>query len=901
MVPMQTPACLDDDAIVAYFGNGTGRGAWEDHVDDCDSCRGLLAAVVRQDNSRGAREWRVEQQVDRFVLRERIGRGAMGTVWRAEDVELGREVAVKRLHSGDHAQLVDEARSAAQLQHPNVVALYEVIADEHAPFLVMELVAGVTMRQWLGDAKRSVREIIEVLAQAGRGLAAAHARGLVHRDFKPDNILVDADGRARVADFGLASADGARGAQPPACKLACVTAIGCGTPAYMAPELVAGSIADVRSDVYAFAVTAYEALHGHHPFTGSDAETLWIEMAAGRIRTGKRRIPARIDRALRRGLAVDPADRWADIASFVAAIEPRRSSGRYVAAGVGLAALIAAGAFWMRAPGAADDCERGAALAPSVWNPLTRSAISGRFTVAAAARCQPTAAAAGELLDHWVGSWQLGRRAACTASDHPAPRIACLDRQLDEVRSQIGLWMRASADDVDHAVSAARALPRVTECSTARAVTASVVPLLARTSEVTVLWRSGHAREAQPKLAPLLADLALAGDPGASAAALLVAAGIEEDLLAMDAAIEHVTRAAAEASKAGDDNLLFQALIVGAMLKTETGHALDALGMCDAAEAVAARGLPTPERVYTARGGALLQLDRPSEAIVQYQRAVDALEPAADRDALARGDLGLALAGLGEAYLTAKDASHALTAHTRALALTEATRGSRHPDVGRMLLSLARDESALSRYDEAAKHIQRGREILLAALGSSNPEVAEADLGLATIALFQGRLDEGRTLLESARDRLAVSNENTQTMAFVESQLGTLDERANDCAAALPHYQRELEILLETHVEGNDLAQAEIDLANCFVKTGRMLEAKARAEAALEGLIKANAADSDRVMPWMILALAAEHRDRQTAIGFARQVVAATSDADAGERAEARTLMQAKLRTWTAR
>ena len=382
---------------------------------------------------------------------------------------------------------------------------------------------------------------------------------------------------------------------------------------------------------------------------------------------------------------------------------------------------------------------------------------------------------------------------------------------------------------------------------------------------------------------------------------MLLAAWVEEDLQALAPATEHATRAAAEASKAGDDNLLYQALIAAAYLKTETGQALDALGLCDAAEAVAARGLPASERVFVARGGALAQLGRGPEAIVQYQRAMAILEPAAVRSANARGELAAALGGLGVAYLVAGDPEHAVAAHTRGLALVDATSGPLHPDAGRMRISLARDETARGRFDDAAQHAQRGRELLAGALGAGHPEVNDADLVLVSIALHQGKTLDARRVLESVRARLAVARPGDVTEAFIEAQLGTLDQQAHHCDQALPHYQRELQVLLANHVDGADLANAEIDLANCLLETGQLLDAKARAEAALERLIRNNSPEPDRVLPWMILAMVADHRhDRSAAIGFARHVVAATTDADVGERAEVRSLMQTKLRGWGA-
>src|SRR6185312_101332 len=254
--------CLDErraGEFVAGQMPAALRDSIEEHVDECGACRQLLAALIRSRPSTERPGWE-GRQVGRFIVRERIGRGGMGEVFRADDRELGRAIALKRLDPGfDRELLLREARAAAQLSHPNVVTVHEVGEADGAPFLAMELVDGTTLTRWLRDEPRTWRAIANVLAQAGRGLAAAHARGLVHRDFKPDNVLVDQSGRARVADFGLARmADDGDPATPDALAsgelLRTATGSLAGTPAYLAPEVVNGATPDARSDQYAYAI-----------------------------------------------------------------------------------------------------------------------------------------------------------------------------------------------------------------------------------------------------------------------------------------------------------------------------------------------------------------------------------------------------------------------------------------------------------------------------------------------------------------------------------------------------------------------------------------------------------------------------------------------------------------------
>jgi hypothetical protein len=383
-----TAPCLDETRALAFVAGElpvAQRDGVEAHIDDCDSCRQVLAALVRQASGSAPTEaaaaaaaavahaiggtWADGTRVGRYIVRGKLGRGGMGSVYRAEDPELARPVALKRLHAAPDAEtrarLVREARAAAQLAHPNVLAVYEVgvagSGADNIPYIAMELVDGVTLTAWLGEP-RTWREIVAMFAQAGRGLVAAHERGLVHRDFKPDNVLVDRSGRARVADFGLArmwdgdTRDLDSGATHDA-ALARMTATGAlsGTPAYMAPELVDGAAPNAASDQFAFAVALHEALRGQHPFAGTTPGALWAEMAAGRVRAGGRKIPAWLDRVVRRGLAVEPALRWPSIGSFVEALErpPRRMWPWLAGAGaVAVASLVVAivALFAARAP-----------------------------------------------------------------------------------------------------------------------------------------------------------------------------------------------------------------------------------------------------------------------------------------------------------------------------------------------------------------------------------------------------------------------------------------------------------------------------------------------------------------------------------------------------------------------
>jgi eukaryotic-like serine/threonine-protein kinase len=290
------------------------------------AARTLDAAV--DDAEAGRPALRLGQRAGRFVLLSEVGRGGMGTVFAAYDEHLERKVAIKLLHPGRGAaadasyreRLLREAQAMARVAHPNVVSVYEVGETGGQVFLAMEFVDGVPLSQWQKQQERTWKAVLEMYLQAGRGLAAAHAMGLVHRDFKPDNVLVGRDGRARVLDFGLARVDELQSeapglAVPPSAGQTisrALTAAGrvAGTPGYMSPEQYQCEPLDARSDQFSFCVALYEGLYGSLPFGGKSVAEQAANTVAGRLLPPPvaTQVPEEVYRILERSLKLDPAE-----------------------------------------------------------------------------------------------------------------------------------------------------------------------------------------------------------------------------------------------------------------------------------------------------------------------------------------------------------------------------------------------------------------------------------------------------------------------------------------------------------------------------------------------------------------------------------------------------------------
>jgi eukaryotic-like serine/threonine-protein kinase len=485
------------------------------------------------------------QTIDRFVVLGLVGRGGMGEVYAAYDPELDRKVAIKLLRARDEisdgkSRLLREAQAIAKLQHPNVVVVYDVGTHGENIFIAMEFVEGRTVNAWLQAASRTRREILDVYLAAGRGLVAAHAAGLVHRDFKPENVMVTHDGQVRVMDFGLARhvtelGDGDPPAEPVREAAAALevartldaavdpdatiniggtggpgqrqssngtylsmkltqTGAMLGTPAYMAPEQFAGGRTDERTDQFSFCVALYEALYDERPFAGDSFQALMTSVTGGDVRPApaKASVPGWIRRALLRGLTADPDRRHASMAALLAALtfDPTvRLRRTFTVAGLALG--VAAVALGVRHGTSSRQamCQGGGQRLAGIWEPGSeatprKAAIHRAFAATGKSYAEAAFASASRYLDQYASRWAAMYADACAATQlrgEQSPevldlRMACLNDRLTDLRALTDVYATADEKVVENAVTSAGTLARLDRCADVALLRAVIKP-----------------------------------------------------------------------------------------------------------------------------------------------------------------------------------------------------------------------------------------------------------------------------------------------------------------------------------------------------------------------------------------------------------------------------------------
>jgi tetratricopeptide (TPR) repeat protein len=457
------------------------------------------------------------QKIGRFVVDHRIGAGGMGVVYVAHDPQLARDVAIKLLlpdgggTDGDkdvelatqQARLLREAQAMARLNHPNVVSIYEVGIEGDTVFLAMELVEGQTLKAWL-DGSRSHAEILRVIRAAGAGLAAAHEAGVIHRDFKPDNVLLGKAGRVLVSDFGLARAVDAEPDEPvdrpssPSSLASPITQNGLlvGTPAYMAPEQLAGAPLDARTDQFSFCVVLYEALYGERPFDNFATE---LRDPPDRPEA----VPAWLRRVLLRGLSRDRDARYASMTELLAALadDPSRRR-RAWGIGLGVGAVVAVGitgvVIAMSRGAAPQTCDLVDTRLAEVWDPATKQRVHEAFTASGAERADALWGYTEQQLDRYATGLLGAYRDACITTKDLALqlRLACLDERLDRLRTIAELMRDGDRALIQASTSIISLTSSPLACSDATALALSPPPPPGTETTLRELRREGVRAEA---------------------------------------------------------------------------------------------------------------------------------------------------------------------------------------------------------------------------------------------------------------------------------------------------------------------------------------------------------------------------------------------------------------------
>ena len=813
----------------------------------------------------------------RYTLIRKLAEGGMGEVYIAYDDQLDRRVALKLLRQAAHSPNVQqrmqrEAQALARLSHPNVVHVYDVGHHDGRLFVTMELIVGADLRKWWRAETRTWQALLECILQAGEGLAAAHRAGLIHRDVKPDNILVGDDGRVRVADFGLARADnsepdgGAAEEQhhPGALLDTPLTEQGAllGTPAYMAPEQFLRQPLDVRSDLYALCVVLYEGVYGQRPYRGKNWQELAVATLAGQFTPPPRDppIPAWLLRTISRGLATEPGDRHPTIDALLAELRRpqqlarRRRQWTLALGGLGLGLAVGATALAGPAPCSDTDAETAA-----LWTPERQAALHAALVAAApevGAEVSPRLAARVErrvqdLRDMSHETCLAHQQGELSANLYDRAR-ACLDRRRDELEALLTVLAAPDVEIVAQSLAAADALHDLTACSDRAALLAQVPPpdpaaaaavtaLAHRLAGARALRTAGRYHEADALLGPIVADATTLAYAPLTAEARTERALVELELARKPAAAADLMAAAALAESTGADELRLAALTAWLRAVGEDG--------------------PAP---------LLAALESQALALVERRGEVGHLAHAH------------VLLATGEAHLE-RDNEHASASLTAAIGRFESLGESAAPELAEALNDLAIIRTMQRRYPEAHEHYQRARALLAVSLGPHHPNLGFIANNEARAFDKQGDEVAARTWFAAARDLwepfYGPDHPNTvvatQHLARVALALGDDD-------GARSHAERVLATRARLHGEAHaSLAQPLQILARVALRRGDRPGARAHAERALEILERANSPTSPKLFDALALLIDVALADARTADALAlasRQLEIAGSD-----------------------
>lgn len=781
-------SCVDADTASAYAEHRLSdeeRLTIDAHIDGCSSCRELISMVAKlgwsqtatgQGQVRGVGEVLPRgTRVGPFEIDKPLDAGGMGLVYAAHDARLQRRVALKcvREQRGSSDQLLEEAKMMAQLSHPNVVPVFDVIEAHGQIFIAMELVVGSSVRQWLAAKPRTWKQVVDVFIAAGAGLAAAHAARIVHGDVKPANILFGDDGRVRVTDFGLARFGSAVTPDAPGPQ---------GTPAYMSPEQRAGKACDVRGDQYSFCASLQEALR-------------------------EANAPRALRRILARGLSVDPADRFPSMSALLIPLKATRSS-RWLLIGIAAAVTLASAALAYDTGGRRVETTMCSAAAPKLtnpWNPESRALVRRSFQSTKLVYVPQTLERIEANLDAWTGSFEAARKNACesgwfddaTPLENFSAQLGCLQDRAREVRAVVSQFRDADATVVLNAIAATEQLTPVSACAAAapaQGVTPDSPEILALRDELArahVLVDSGKFREALPLSTKLAQDAEALKDPGMLAAAL-VSLGINQARVAdYEKANATLMRGLRLAETAQDDRTRAQAWVSLVQIEYWRGRYEQAVFLESPALGAAERAgdIWIKTEILLMLGGSLSQLGRAEKAQPMFEEAV-----ALRRKLYGEKDrrLAFALSSLGNAYSMSGDLARGTVAHRQAMEAGEAALGASHPNVGILHNNLGDDylyglEPAL-----AIAELEKGVAIIEAVNGPAHRDVA---VGLTSLGFAQrdaGEKEKAAKTFERAEEiwRTQYPQHPVRAQALLGKYLTSASPSIADLETALPLSQR---------------------------------------------------------------------------------------------------------------
>jgi tetratricopeptide (TPR) repeat protein len=805
-------------------------------------------------------------RLGRFVILSRLGSGGMGVVYEAYDPQLDRKVALKLLRSDAEAsapsrpsELGAEARAMARLSHPNVVTVFDVGEVDGRVYIAMEYVPPPTLRAWLEAEPRGVEAIVAVMLEAGAGLAAAHRAGLVHRDFKPENVVVPPGGPVRVMDFGLArpleplleelERSGVRALDA---REGVLTSQLAGTPRYMAPEQLRPGPIDVRADQWAFCATLFEALHGRPPF--SLAERLQDDPPL-RLPTESRSgpIPERINAVLRRGLSFDPARRFDSMDALLERLRPPRRRNRAPLFGLAAAALTAAvtaGLLGARPP-AADPCPAREDRLRAAWSAVDVDRLRARFAESDLAYAAASAERAAALLDRYGEEWIAAERLVCHLERSGAEALArergaCLDERLEALAITRDELLDGAAEDlpltVERAVSLAARLAPIRSCERAHS------PLAADPLDPEARRRLfRHASRARARLqarrldaveAALVEARAETGDHPESEAVLAL---IEAELALLRAqperAHERLERAIEVAGRERLVDLVAEAAVmqaeVEAAVRANAPGARDLLRVARVALAVSDPGPLARGRLELVQARLEYDSSRFEAGRRATEAAIEAFTEAGDRGRLRLGEglqmLAVQAFGAGE-----YEQARALAEQSEALQVE--LLGESHPDLARTALVLGALDLVDGRGEPAVAQFRRAAALQAESLGREHPQLAQTLINLGNAYLELG-------------DHAAARAEYERALAILEPALGPDDPRVLACLANIGGSHRSLGDAPRAEAVFRDViarsrglgetgaatrALALANLARALHDQGRSGEAEAAYEEALE-------------------------------------------------------------------